>query len=51
VVAVSLDPASGRVIKTRTVKATKSPLKIALPDFQGTIALKLMAPIPGPTEK
>jgi hypothetical protein len=46
-----VDPASGRVIKTRTVKATKSPLKIALPDFQGSIALKLMAPIPKPPEK
>ena len=46
-----VDTASGRVIKTRTVKATKSPLKIALPDFQGSIALKLMAPIPKPPEK
>jgi hypothetical protein len=45
------DATSGRVIKTHTVKATKGPLKIALPDFQGSIALKLMAPIPKPPEK
>ncbi len=35
--------ASGRVIKTRTVKSKKNQLKIPLPTFQGSIALRLTA--------
>jgi hypothetical protein len=40
-----VDTTSGRVIKTRTVEAKKSRLKIPLPTFQGSIALRLTASI------
>lgn len=38
-----VDTTSGRVLKTSTVKAEKSQLKIPLPTFQGSIALRLTA--------
>jgi hypothetical protein len=40
-----VDPLSGEVIKTRTLEAKKDQLKIPLPAFQGSIALRLTASI------
>jgi hypothetical protein len=40
-----VDPASGKLIRTRTLKAKKSQLKIPLPTFEGAIALRLTAVI------
>jgi hypothetical protein len=41
------DTTSGRLIKTHKVQAKKDQLKIRLPTFQGSIALKLTASIQG----
>jgi hypothetical protein len=40
-----VDTTSGRVITTRTLEAKKNQLKIPLPTFQGSIALRLTASI------
>ncbi|HEY2980735.1 MAG TPA: hypothetical protein VGJ22_06110 [Anaerolineales bacterium] len=42
-----VDASSGRVIKRNTMKARKNQLKIALPTFQGSIALRLTTSIEG----